>query len=239
MDGIDISLLKRNPDAIKKHFIVKNSITLVKKTITVLFPERYIDRKLAILDTTTKLLAVHAIIDEELNYSVVSAPIIQILTPTKIGTISLGDDNYKTLEFTVDDEPIVYIPNNNLAMSDSFIYDIFDEFFIKGKVPFFLTYEDISDVFKGAKEYAGANIGADPLVFEFLASVIARNNKDKKRYARLDPGCDIEYVGLNNPYYSFDNTAAKIIGSRFKVGLNTALVEPETKTSRTIQILKA
>lgn len=243
MDGIDITLLQRKPEVIKKYFTIKNDITYVNKSVTIVFPERYIDRKLAILDTTVKLLACHAIIDEDLNYTVVSAPIIQILAPSKIGTLTVGEDTYKTLEFEVTDEPIVYMPNNNLAMSDSFIYNIFDEFFIKGKVPFFLTYHDISDIFKEAKKYAGANIGTDPLVFEFLSSVIARDSSNKKIYTRLseNPGSTehIDYVGLNNPFYSFDNTAAKIIGSRFKIGLNTALVEPETKTSRTIQILKA
>ena len=124
------------------------------------------------------------------------------------------------------------------------MYDIFDEFFVQGNVPWYLNYDDLSNIFIESKKYANSNIGSDPLAFEILSSIVTRSSEDKKVYYRhlITSGNNKikpDYVGLNNPYYSFDNTGAKLIGSRFGAGLNVALVEPEKKTSATSQILRA
>lgn len=242
MESLQISKLKRNARKLENSIKVTGDITKAVEDVYVVFPERYINRNLATIDTEIKVVSCYALLDNKNNYAVVNAPIFQTLTPTNINTIDIDGDKYKILEF---DANTVMIPNNSCIVRDSFLYDIFDEFFVKGNIPWYLNYEDLSDIFAQAKTYANSNIGSNPLIFEILTSVISRSPKNKKIYFRdiatssnkdkITP----EYVGLNNPYYSFDNTGAKLIGSRLGAGLNVAIVEPETKTSATSEILRS
>lgn len=237
MEQFDISSLKRNSEKISTHFEVKNGITTVKNNVVVIFPEHFINAKLCQLGTTVNVLSLYAIVDEDDNYAVCSAPIIQTLTPSVIKDIGINGVNYKALVFNKDS---VFLPNNNLIVRDDIIYNIVDELFIKGFVPWYLNYEDMGNLFIKSKQYTGNGIGNDPLTFEILASIVSRLSSDKKIYYRHkkdNDKSDPEYVGMNNPYYSFNNTGARLIGSRFGAGLNTALVEPETKSSATTEIL--
>ena len=242
MENISTTELKYNPAAFSNIFNVKKDVTITNANIMVLFPDRYINRKLVLMDNVISIVAIYAIVDENNNYCTVLAPIFQTMTPNLIRDVNVDGEPYKALYFDAGD---VFIPNNKLIVRDSFIYDLFDEFFIKGKVPWFLNYEQLSNLFAESKKYANTNVGADSMAFEILTAIISRYNKDKKVYFRtvvdksnrnaLTP----TYVGLNNPYYSFDSTGAKLIGSRFGTGLIVGMVEPETKTSVTTDILRS
>lgn len=242
MDNLLINKLKRNPEKIQSLLKVTGDITTALDNLYVIFPERFIDRKLAFIDSEVKVLMCCAILDDSNNYALINAPIFQTLTPSNISNVKCEDDTYKLLSFKAN---TVIIPNNNTILTDNFMYDVFDEFFIKGKIPWYLNYEDVSNVFLESKKYAGSNIGNNPLIFEMLTSIITRLDKDKKIYLRHiltkenKNKIQSTYIGLNNPYYSFDNTGARLIGSRFGAGLNVALVEPETKTSATTEILRS
>lgn len=242
MESLQSSRFKRRPEAIKSAVKVTGNITTANEPLRIMFASRYINRKLAILDHNIQLLALYALINDKDEYALVTAPIIQTVTPYTISDIVVDDTLYKVFYFN---KGGVIIPNNKLIIRDNFMYDIFDEFFVSGNVPWYLDYEDISNIFIESKKYANSNIGSDPLAFEILSSIVARSQADKKVYYRQlvatgNKGkAKLSYVGLNNPYYSFDNTGAKLIGSRFNDGLNVALVEPEKKTSATSQILRA
>ena len=47
------------------------------------------------------------------------------------------------------------------------------------------------------------------------------------------------YVGLNNIYYSLDNTTAKLVGGYFGYGITVALIDKEKDTTTVSQILRA
>lgn len=239
MEDISVKGLKRNPEVIKSYFNVKGDITTVTDDIMVIFPERYINRKLATIGNVVTCLSMYAILDGQDNYAITNVPIIQTLTPSTIGDCKINGDNYKLLSF---DAGSVFLPSNKLIVRDNFIYDIFDEFFVKGKLPWYYNYHDVANMFLESKTYAGSRIGSDPLIFEMLTAIISRLPEDKKVYFRTIAGennINPVYVGLNNVYYSFDNTAAKIIGSRMGAGINVALVEPEKKSSATADILRS
>lgn len=242
MESLQSKQFKRNPAAIKNAIKVAGNITTATQPLRIMFAARYINRKLALLDHNIQVVSIYALINEKNEYAVINAPIFQTLTPSNILDVSVDDKLYKMLYFN---QGGVIIPNNRLIVRDSFLYDLFDELFVKGNVPWYLGYEDLSNIFLLSKQYANSKIGNDPLAFEILSSIVTRSSNDKKVYFRhmltennvnkLHP----VYIGLNNPYYSFDNTGAKLIGSRFGDGINVAIVEPEKKTSATSDILRA
>lgn len=240
MDNYKLSSLKRNPNIIKNYFKIVGDTTVVTENVKVLFPTRYLDKKLCIISNQVKVLSVYMVVDSRNNYSVVSAPIMQDLLPNNINNVSLDGVPYVELEFSKYD---VFIPNNNLVMSDTFMYDIFDEFYIKGNVPMFLDYLDVRNLMLETKKYANSTVGKNPLIFELLTAIISRDPKNKKSYYReaIIKNKNIRpiYIGLNNVYYSYDNTGAKLIGGYFGEGLTTAIVEQETKSSEVSNVLRS
>lgn len=242
MEAIDITKLKRNPDVISKHLDITEDITTTKEDIYIVFPSRYLDRKLAIIGTDISVVSIFAILDRNDNYGVINAPIFVNLTPYSISDVTIDNAVYKYLYFQKDS---VVMPNNKSVVRDNFLYDIFDDFYVKGKIPWYLNYNDISNVLLSTKKFANNNIGNDPLGFEILSSIIARDSRDKTIYIRhiLDKTnkdkIQPSYVGLNNRFYSFDNTGARILGSYFGDGLITSIVDPEKKTSATSEILRS
>lgn len=241
MDYLDRSKLKRRTELIKTYFKVNKEFTTVTNKVTVVFPEKYLDKKLALIDNEVKVLSVFAIIDENNNYAVSCVPIILTLSPSNISNITIEEEIYKCLTF---EEGSVFMPINNSIMLTDFIYNLFDLFYVQGKVPFFLNYEDLSNLLAKSSEYAGIGIGDNPLIYEMLTSIISRLPEDKKIYIRHVSNASNKnkirptYVGLNNPYYSFDNTGARLFGSYFSAGVNVSIVEPETKSSATTDILR-
>jgi len=241
MEVIYPDKLTRNSEAIKSCFNIIGDVTIATRDIKIVFPTRYINRNLAVLGSTVKTLSVYAIIDEDDNYDISIAPIIEGLSPYSVHDAVLYESDYKILTFRKND---VVIANNNLVMSDGFLYEMFDEFFIKGNIPFFLDYDDVGNLFLETMKYANSRIGKNMLTFELLASIIARDPDDKRIFFRqtLKTVEDLKkkpaYVGINNVFYSLNTTAAKLIGGYFRQGIKTALVDNEVTTSKLSEILR-
>lgn len=243
MDKLNTGLLKRRPDIFKTYFKRINNITITTENIRVLIPERYINKEFIFMGTSTRVLGVYAILDDNNNYSVVSVPIFQDLSPVNVTDIMVNNVLYKVLHFNKDD---VFISNNIMVISDNFIYDMFDEFYIKGNIPFFLDEDDVADMFIEAGKFAGSNVGKNPLTYEILTAVIARDPKNNAEFYRRKIKNESDkstikpvYVGLNNIYYSFDNTAARTIGGYYGSGVVTAIVNPETSPTIVADLLRA
>ena len=240
MDKFDITRLKRNSSVIKNKLKVVKDVTLVTDDLQVMFPTRYINSKLCIMGSNIKVIGLYAIIDYNNNYSVVNAPIIQNLLPNNISDVEVEGVEYKLLNF---DKNNVFLPTNKLIVSDNFIYNMFEELFIKGNIPWYVSYEDLSNIFIESKKYTNSNIGNNSMALEILTAIVSRDPSNKKTYYRqiLDKikNENPSYVGLNNLYYSFDNTGAKILGSYFGDGIVAAIVDKEKKTSKTAEILRS
>jgi len=237
---LDVAKLKHNPDIIRKLFLNKKDSIIATDDFYILFPERYINKNLAVMGSVVKLLSVYAVVDKDMNYAVVSAPIIMDIIPVNVTSVIVNGVVNKVL-FIGSGE--VFIPNRNAIKSDQFMYDVFDEFLLQGKVPWYITYDRLSDLLLESVRYAGSNIGNNPLAMEIIASIIARDPDDKLLPYReaLAAGTKSEttYVGLNNVYYSYDNTLSKIMGGYMRTGITTAIVNKEKETTKVSALLRA
>ncbi len=237
---LDPNKLKRDPEAIKKLYQKKNKYVVANDDFYILFPERYINKNLATIGSTVKLISIYAIVSKEMKYAVVNAPVFVNLIVNNITSVLINGVVYKVLEIAKGD---TYIPNTNLVRSESFMYDIFDEFFLQGKVPWYIDYESLSNLFTEAGKYAGSKIGNDPLAMEIVASLISRDSKDKKISFRESVKSKVisnkpAYVGLNNVFYSYDNTMSKLMGGYFQQGITTAIVNPEVRTTKASELIR-
>lgn len=238
MADFDISKLKRNAEAIRKQFVVKDDTTyLSNERLQIMFPERYIKKELAILNTDyVRLVGIYAILDYHGNYAVVNTPIYQNLLPLSTENITVDEKPYVLLTL---EENSMIMESNTLTVMNNFVYDIFYEFFLKGNIPWFLSYEDVARLFEQGSKYANIGTGNDPIIFEILTATITRNSNNKTVYYRQDSKGSPSFVGLNDIRYGFDNTGARLIGGYFKDGITTALVDKEKTTSETSRILRS
>jgi len=230
MDNVDITKLKHKPDIIKKLFRASGDSVFTTEDVKIYFPSRFINKSLAILGNTVKLLNFFIVVDGNGNYGKIMKPIMYDFSPNSITEAMMDGVLYTVMEFEKDD---VFIPYAVALMNTNFIYSLFDEFFIRGKIPWYLTYIDVVNVLDEARYYTGSAVGDAIVGYEFITAIISRSRKDKKvQYRRLkDRKESPVYVGLNNVYYSYDTTGAKILGNYMSEGIVAALVNKETEST--------
>ena len=206
-------------------------------------PARYMDIGLGQIGTETFVLGCFALMLEDGQYTVCNIASIVELNPFKTLTTMIDEVLYYEFYF----EPgQVVIPTIDVLKRSDIMYNIFDEFMFKGKVPWYLNYEDIGKLFDTAKSHGGSNVGESLETIELIASMITRHVKDRTRpirqviqdYKELTPN-NISYVGLNSIFYSVNSTLNKLAGAYFTDGITSALVTPTDNMSTIESILRA
>jgi len=234
---------KYNPEPIKKLFSTVGNSIVTKGSVRVIFPSIYLNKELGEIDNGVNVISIYAVVDDNDNYAVVNKPIFAKLTPDDISEIEINDKPHKVLHFS---KNTVFIENRKLVKNNSFLFNLFDLFFLQGKVPWFLSYEKTARIFEHAKDYAGSKIGNNPIALEILTAIITRLQDDKTKFYRqvIEKPSDLKKIkrttiGLMNIYYTFDNTTAKLVGSYYNEGVNSALVNQETKSTNIEKLLRA
>ena len=236
-DSFEIRGLKRKPEAFKTVFKIKDNSTLTTSRVFVLFPERYVKIGLADISIDfVKVVGIYAIVDEKHNYTVLNTPIFHELLPSSTETVMIDDEPYIKCTFEKDS---IFLSSNDLIVMDSFVYDLFNEFYLHGNVPWFFDYEDLPNVFRTSKQFNNIPIGNDIVTWEMLTSIVTRYTSDKTKYHRQVLDKPYSFVGLNDIRYGYDNTGARIIGGYMKEGITTAIIDQEKETSDTSRLLRA
>jgi len=240
---INIDNLKRNPTKIKKCFKKIGKSLITTENIKVIYPEKYESKNLAVVDSTVRLVSIFAILDDNNNYAVNNLPIFINLTPSNIDHVTIDNELYTVLEF---EEGSTYTENTELIVNNKFLYDLFNLYYINGKIPWFMNYNDLINLFSKTAKYANSDLGSNPIISEILASIVAKSPTDKsilyreilKNNKKLLNSIKPTYVGLMNPFYTFDNTVSRISGSYYSKGLMGALINKEKETTRIEEILR-
>jgi hypothetical protein len=235
--------LKRDPGLYKRLLTkTKSGQIIVNDDCVVLFPERYLNKNLAVIDSEIKVLGIFAILDTKGKYSVCNIPAYLSLSPSNTLDTKMDDILFKELEFKKDS---IFMDGSKIVKTEEFVFKLFDEFFIRGNIPWFMDYEDLSSIFRYGKKYAGTNLGNDPVTWELLTSVASRNPEDRLEYFRTiiknvnDKNKKPAYTALLSIYYSFNNTVNKLVGSYMDKGITSALVNPSENVENVEKLLRA
>ena len=242
MEDLRVDKLKRDSKKILSYFKeVKNTI-ITTQPIQIVFPARFIDLKLAKIDGLVDVVGYYAILDDKGNYAVVIAPVIGKYSPDLISYVMIDNEKYACLSFKAGD---TVVTNTTMLANDNFLFDLYTEFFTNGNIPWYMNYEDVSNIFLETSKYASSGIGNNPIVIEILTAIIARvkNNKRILYKDTLKSKAEIyskppSYIGVSNIHYSYDSASSRIIGGYFKEGVINSVVDPETKTTRVADNLR-
>jgi len=204
-------------------------------------PVRFEERELASIGIETYIIGIYAMVVEDQYYAVSLVNAMARIDPTStLRTMIDGDEYY---EFVFDPGSTVF-PSVDLVKTDTIVYLIYNEIFAKGRVPWYLGYDELAMIFDTARYHAGANIGQNQEVTELLVSIIARNPNNRHEYYRqfaktaeamkTPPA----FIALRSVSYSATNTLNKLAGSYARDGLVSALVNPTDRVERIEELLR-
>lgn len=238
---MDNSTWVRDPKFIGSilHTLDDDSLVCSKK-IKIFIPSRFAERGLASLGAENYITGILAI-ECEGKYSIMMVNAMLRIDPAEINRVNFGEEEY--FEFVFYPGSVV-VPNLNLAKTDTLTYKIYDEIIAKARVPWYITYLDLAQLFSTAQEHAGANVGSNKEVTELLISIVARNKDKRTEYYRQivqDEASLVtnppSYVPLKDITLSATNTINKLGGGYFRQGTISAIVAPSERVENLENLL--
>lgn len=238
--------LKRDPQAVLSTLIqTPSGQVIAKENCKIQVPVRFSEGNVGLgqVGIQTFTYGLFPIILENGSYSVCNVNAIIELDPFKTLVVTLGDTDYHEFYF----EPgSVIIKSLDLVQREAMMFNVMDEFIFKGKIPWYVEYDDLGHLFDTAKQHANSNVAQNPEVIEFIASLITRSKQDRTKYIRnvaekySDFSLDkIDYIPLSNVFYSAHSTVNKLAGSYFNDGVISALVTPSENVEQIEKILRS
>lgn len=227
--------------------VMENSSLVAKDNIKIYFPSSWDEKGLAIISTEKIVLfIVLVVVDDKYAATIIVNAMIKLL-PIEINFINIvsGANKEEHYEFVFPKGSII-TQSLNLIRKDTLVYQIYNTFMSKGKMPLYINYEMAGHMFDTAKKHAGANIGQNIEITELILSLQARSNRDRTVYYRqvIKDKSEIEkrnyvWTALNNVRDSATNTTTRLGGSYYSEGMISALVNPSERTERIESILTA
>ena len=239
---MDIRSLKRDGNRVHANLIENpdGSITTLKDC-KLYIPSRYESIGLASIGVETHVVGLYALVYEDSYYAVCNVNSIMQIAPTSTERIKIGQTEYFEFSFSAGS---IFITNTNLVKRDILTYYIYDELISAGKIPWYLSYEDVGSLFDTAKEYAGADIGQNREITEMIVSLISRVKNDRGKFFRtLAKDESIKdtspaYIPLRSVLYAATNTTNKLAGSYMQHGVVSALVNPSESVEKIEHLLR-
>ena len=235
--------LKRNPSIVisqlhetKAHSIITKSDCIIQ------FPKRFLERGMAEIGSDTYVFGMYALIMSN-NYAISTIPAMVRTNPSRISETEIDGVLYFNFHYNAGD---VLIENTNVIRKDTLIYNLTEEFFLKGNVPWYISYEDLGKIYDKAQEFADSNVAKNYATMEAIAAYISRSPKDRAIHLRhiLKTRQDVNqttptYIGIyGNVFYAAPGTVNKLAGSYFQDAVVSALVQPSNKASHVESLLR-
>jgi hypothetical protein len=236
---MDIENLERNADKVHAALKEEGNQLIALKDCKVYVPEHYIGSFLGSMEGKPNVVGIFGIVVEDKYYAVSRCCAIVALDPSITNIIEIDGMNY--MEFLCQKGDVV-IENLNVIKISTLAYRIFAEICEKGKVPWYLDYDDLTLLFDTALEHANFNIGSDAAIMEMINSSLGRDPSDKTKFYRhmnkKGAKSKASFVGLNSIAYGATNTTAKLLGAYFQEGMTSSLITKSERTESIEEILR-
>lgn len=218
---IQKNLLVRNQKVWDK-LVMSGDAIGITEPLTMIFPSRFLDIGVADIGATIDVTGIVLVTDEKHNY--VNLNILNKLrfTPNTVETIKLDDEEFIQMEFTPENG---FISTRDVIMDDDIVFIFFEEFYFKGKIPFYVAEDDLPNLFLKSTITTTAPLGNNPVSHGLFTAVIARGLKNNMQKRYLPENAKFRWVPLNNPDLASDNNTSRLVGSYQTRGRTAALAD--------------
>lgn len=235
--------LKHDPDVIKKAWVkVKPKAIITKEACKIVFPKHYLDGTLGSVEENYYVLGIFAIVIGN-KYAVSMANASIPLVPENVNVVHHEGQEFVELMFEANS---IVCPDYSLFMNSNIVYEIYNEFYGKANVPFYINPVRLSNLFRTAKSLADVNLGGSPALFDVLASTIIRHEDDLGKQYRyfIKKQSDVEvgkyvYISQSSVIHNRSNFLTKVGGAYFNDGLRSSLITTNNRSDPIEQIYRS
>lgn len=216
---------------------------VAKENLIIELPVRFREVDLVQIGSESYAYGLFAIILEDGSYGLCNVNAYFELGPSIIEVVKREDGEYYNFLFK---KGQVVFRTKDLVCRSSLIYKAIEEFVFKGKIPWYVEYEDMGKIFSTAEKHARTSAKIIPSVVEFMAAYVARDKADRTKFIRevaKDPAGfkrqNLSWVPMRSVYWSAPGTVNKLAGAYFQDGVVSALVNPSKRVENIEGILRA
>lgn len=215
---------------------------IAKANLHLQLPVRFKEIGLAQVGATTYVFGLLAIILETGQYALMNVNAYWELGSAAVDTEEIDGTEYYNFHFKKGD---VVFRTKELVCRPELVFKAIDEFVFKGKIPWYVEYDDMGKLFDTAKEHAATSADILPSVMEFIAAYIGRDKADRIKYIRETSSSYEEFrkklawVPMQSVYWSAPGTVNKLAGAYFQDGIVSAIVNPSERVEKVERILRA
>jgi hypothetical protein len=233
----------RDPSKVYSAFKeTENGELVALRPLKVYIPARFVQADMAKFETENTFVGISAFVVDDKYYAVSCVPSFMRTEPSTINDIIIDDVEYIEMAF---DAGARIVTNTNLVKVDNLPYRLYDEFISKGRVPWFMNYEDMGKLFSDCLYYNNTKIGNNPQILEMITATIARSPSDIKKYYRQEIQSKEEnmsnppiYVPLRAVSLGATNAIAKLMGPYFDENVTSTLISPGQRVERVERLLR-
>lgn len=215
---------------------------IAKSNLVIQVPCRFNEMGLAQIGSSVFVYGLLAIILETGEYAVCNVVAYMELGSCIIDKTTIDDVDYYNFHFKAGD---VVFKTKELIKRANLVFSAMREFFLNGKIPWYVSYEDLGKIFDTAKRHSGTRAEITAPIIEFMAGYVARDKEDRSKFLREtaktkeDFKKKLTWVPMKSVYWSAPGTVNKIAGAYFQDGIVSAIVNPSEKTEKIESILRA
>lgn len=240
---MDISQLRRNAPAVHADLVTLDDKSIVTRGgCKIYIPMRYAERDLATVSNNVRIIGIFCIVLPTGEYGVSTAMAQMDITPVSTNQVTVDGVDYYEFEFEPGGTVIAY---RSLVMNDNLPYRVYNEFVATGNIPWYFSYEDVGKLFVSSQHHAGVRLAANHQVLEMIAAAISRSEENRRQHFRLsiDKRSDLTkktpaFIALRAISLTADTTTARLMGSYFDDGLDSALTHPSEKSDDIEKLLR-
>lgn len=239
MEKYPVEKLKRNNTAIKNSLKVVKDKTLTTRNLHMLVPEFYVDKELMNFEDGVNCICIFILVDDNYNYGLFIAPVFQRFTPYLTSKVNIDGEVYYRLDFGKDS---ILLDSNTTVQSKMFLFNLFETFFLLGKIPFFIDYIGLSNLLSETEKYCGSNIGSDIVAMDLITATITRVKNNETVYYKhvVNKPEDLNkfspsFKGLKDINFSLDNTGARLVGGYLEQNMINAVIDQNNKNITPIE----
>lgn len=231
-----------NPERVSKSMDRRNDVIWATEPLRIQFPERFLDTGLASLKDVKYVLLFCAYINEQNEYAISHVPSLATVEPDRITKVIVDDIPMVELHFNKGSK---VISNTNLVVSDNLVHTIYVELYGQGRIPWYYDMEDLPLFFRDSVYYNNLRLGSDPVLYEYITSVISRDPDDPSRLYRHRQNPKETFLSnppvitpFRNVSEMATNFTARTAGSYFHDGLLSTLNNPSDRPERMETLLR-